>query len=99
MYTTISILLLFLISVFAILLYMKNKKQRLALLHEGTCPSCHEETKRFKDENTGAIFSVSPIESRILRGGGCSGVSDIEYKCNSCGLKEVHSEVAGRCGL
>ena len=99
MYTTISILLLFLISVFAILLYMKNKKQRLVLLHEGTCPSCFTETKRFKDEATGAMFSVSPIKSRVLKGGGCSGVSDIEYVCNSCGLKEVHSEIAGRCGL
>jgi hypothetical protein len=99
MYTTISLLLLFLISIFAILLYMKNKKERLAKLHNGICPSCLTETKRFKDENSGAMFSVSPIESRVLKGGGCSGVSDIEYSCNSCGLKEVHAEIAGRCGL
>lgn len=98
MYTTISLLILFLISIFAILLYMKNKKERLSAWHNGICPTCKAETKKFKDEKSGAIFSVSPIESRVLRNGGCSGVSDVEYVCKSCGVKEVHAEIAGRCG-
>lgn len=99
MYTTISILILFLISIFTILLYMKNKKSRLADFEQGICPNCHATTKRFKDENTQSTFAISPIESRVLRDGGCSGVSDVEYKCKSCGLKEVHSQIAGRCGI
>jgi hypothetical protein len=98
MYTTISILILFLISIFAILLYMKNKKERLAQFHSGRCPSCKAQTKQFTDERSGTIFKVSPIESRILNNGGCSGVSDVEYTCKSCGIKEVHAEIAGRCG-
>ena len=98
MYTTISLLILFAISIFAILLYMKNKKARLALFEAGTCPTCHAEAKKFYDENTRTTFSVSPIESRVLKNHGCSGVSEVEFKCNSCGTKEVHNVIAGRCG-
>jgi len=99
MYTIIGILLLFLISVFSILLLFKSKKSRQELLDKGTCPSCNASVKSFKDEKTGALFKVEVIKQRILKNHGCSGITEIEYKCNNCGLKEVHNSVGQNCRL
>ena len=99
MYTIISVLILFLISIFAVLLYFKSKKDRQATLEEGTCPSCGETYRTFKDENTNTSFKVDVIKPRVLKNHGCSGIVEIEYKCNSCGLKEVHNSVGQGCRL
>ena len=99
MYTIIGILLLFLISIFSILLYFRSKQSRQSLLDDGTCPVCRAATKSFKDENTGALFKVEAIKKRILKNHGCSGIVEIEYKCNNCGLKEVHNSVGQGCNL
>jgi hypothetical protein len=93
MYTIIGILLLFLISVFSILLFYKSKKSRQSLLAEGTCPLCNASTKSFKDESTGALFKVEVINQRVLKKHGCTGIVEIEYICKKCGLKEIHSSV------
>ncbi|MEA3353401.1 MAG: hypothetical protein U9Q33_06280 [Campylobacterota bacterium] len=98
MYTVISLLIFFLIAVFGTLLYFKSKKDRLADLQQGICPACGSESKTFKDQNTGTTFKVDVIKAKVLRSGGCSGVTEIEYKCSECGLKEVHNS-AGGCGL
>ncbi len=99
MYTVIALLLLFLITVFSILLYFKSKKSRQELLENGTCPACHATTKSFKDENTGTTFYVNPIEKNLLRKHGCSGTADVEYICSNCGLKEVHTVNGYNCSL
>jgi len=99
MYTIIGILLLFLISIFSILLFFKSKKSRQATLDSGTCPSCHSTAKSFKDQSTGALFKVDVIKPRILKKHGCSGIVEIEYTCTNCGLKEVHTSVGQGCGL
>ncbi len=99
MYTIIAILLLFLIAIFSILLYFKSKKSRQILLDNGTCPSCLAEPKSFKDENTGALFQVNPIKKRVLKSHGCSGITEYEYLCTHCGLKEVHTSVGQGCSL
>jgi hypothetical protein len=99
MYTIIAILLLFLIAVFSILLYFKSKKSRQEKLDTGTCPSCLAEPKSFKDENTGTLFKVDVIKKRVLKSHGCSGVTEFEYVCNNCGLKEVHTSVGQGCSL
>jgi len=99
MYTIIGILLLFLISVFSILLFFKSKQSRQSSLDKGICPACYAATKSFKDENTGALFQVESIKKRILKNHGCSGIVEIEYSCNNCGLKEVHSSVGRGCSL
>ena len=99
MYTIIGILLLFLISVFSFLLFFKSKKSRQASLDEGICPFCHASTKSFKDEQTGVLFKVEVIKQRVLKNHGCSSIVEIEYRCNSCGLKEVHSNVGRGCGI
>ena len=67
MYTIIGILLLFLISIFSILLFFKSKKSRQSLLDKGTCPACNATTKSFKDEKTGALFQVESIKQNILK--------------------------------
>ena len=99
MYTIIGILLLFLIAIFSILLFFKSKKERQQRLDEGVCPSCNAMTKSFKDENTGALFKVEAIKTRVIKKHGCSGIVEIEYRCNNCGLKEIHSSVGQGCHL
>jgi len=99
MYTIIGILLFFLISVFSTLLYFKSKKSRQATLDSGTCPACLSEPKSFRDETTGSLFKVDIIKQRVLKKHGCSGIVEIEYVCNNCGLKEVHTSVGQGCSL
>jgi hypothetical protein len=99
MYTIIGILLLFLIAIFSVLLYFKSKKSRQSILDNGTCPSCSMAIKSFKDESTGTLFKVEPIKTRLLKKHGCSGISEIEYSCSNCGLKEIHTSLGQSCGL
>ena len=99
MYNIVAILLLFLIAVFSILLVFKSKKSRQAQLDSGNCPSCGATTKTFKDQSTQTVFKIEPIKQRILKNHGCSGIIEIEYKCSSCGLKEIHNSVGQGCSL
>ena len=99
MYTIIAILLLLLIAIFSILLYFKSKKSRQDTLDNGICPACLAEPKSFKDENTGTLFKVDPIKKRVLKNHGCSGITEFEYTCTKCGLKEVHNSVGQGCSL
>ena len=99
MYTIIAILLLFLIAIFSILLYFKSKKSRQDILDKGTCPSCLAQPISFKDENTGTLFKVDPIKKRVLKNHGCSGITEFEYTCTKCGLKEIHTSVGQGCSL
>ncbi len=69
------------------------------MLDSGTCPSCFAEPKSFKDESTGALFKVEPIKKRVLKNHGCSGITEFEYFCTKCGLKEVHTSVGQGCSL
>jgi len=93
MQTLIFLLLTFLIAIFSVLLYFKNKHSRVDKLNSGECPTCGEKTRTFYDENTKTTFKQEVITAKVLKGGGCSGVNDIEYRCKSCGLKEVYSQV------
>lgn len=92
MQTLIFLLLTFLITIFSVLLYFKNKHSRVDKLNNGECPSCGEKTRTFYDENTRTTFKQEVITARVLKSGGCSGVNDIEYRCKACGLKEVYSQ-------
>jgi len=99
MYTIIAIFLIFLIAIFSSLLYFKSKKSRQSILDSGTCPSCNAQIKIFKDKNTNTTFKVAPIKKRVLKNHGCSGITEFEYLCNNCGLKEIHSSIAQGCTL
>lgn len=92
MQTIIFLLLTFLIVIFSVLLYFKNKHSRVDKLNSGECPTCGEKVRTFYDENTRATFKQDVITARVLKSGGCSGVNDIEYRCKACGLKEVYSQ-------
>lgn len=92
MQTLIFLLLTFLIVIFSILLYFKNKNSRVDKLNSGECPDCGEKTRIFFDETTKTQFKSDVITTRILKNHGCSGVNDIEYRCKSCGLKEVYPQ-------
>jgi hypothetical protein len=99
MFTIIGILLLLLIVIFSVLLYFKSQKSRQSTLDSGICPNCFAEAKSFRDESTNTMFKVEAIEKRILKKHGCSGIVEIEYICNSCGTKAVHTTVGQSCSL
>jgi hypothetical protein len=99
MQTLFLILILFLISIFSVLLYFKTKVNRLDLLNSGECPTCKQKRKSFFDKNTNTTFTSEIISSRVLKNHGCSGVVEIEFTCKNCGLKEVHSINSSGCGL
>lgn len=99
MQTLFLILILFLISIFSVLLYFKTKLSRSDTLNKGECPTCKEKAKTFFDEKTNTTFRSEVISSRILKNHGCSGVVEVEYSCKNCGLKEVHSTNSSNCGL
>lgn len=92
MQTLLFLLITFLIVIFSVLLYFKNKHSRVDKLNSGECPTCGAKTKTFYDENSKATFKSEVISARVLKNGGCSGVNDVEYRCKSCGLKEVYSQ-------
>ena len=98
MYTIFSLLIFLLIVIFSTLLYFKSKKSRQADLDNGICPACKATTKSFKDPNTGVLFKVEAIKTRVLKSHGCSGIKEIEYICNNCGLKEVHTSIRHATG-
>lgn len=100
MQTLFLILILFLISIFSVLLYFKTKVNRLDLLNSGECPTCKQKRKTFSDKNTNTTFTSEVISSRVLKNHGCSGVIEVEYSCKNCGLKEVHSiNSSSNCGI
>ncbi len=99
MYTIILLTLIFLLVIFLILLYFNSKKSRQADLDNGICPQCEATAKEFLDENTGVVFKVDSIKSRLLKSYGCSGINEIEYRCNNCNLKEVHNTVGQGCRI
>ena len=99
MQTVIFLILAFLIVIFSVMQYFKSKKTREFKLNEGICPSCGEKAKTFYDANTKTSFKQEVIKSRILKNHGCSGVTEVEYRCNVCGLKEVHQVSSAGCNL
>jgi C4-type Zn-finger protein len=100
MQTLFIILILFLISIFSVLLYFKTKVNRLDLLNSGECPTCKQKRKTFFDKKTNTTFTSEVISSRVLKNHGCSGVIEVEYSCKNCGLKEVHSiNSSSNCGV
>jgi hypothetical protein len=100
MYTILTLIIILLIIIFSIALYFNSKKSRQAQLDNGTCPQCNATYKSFRDENTGTYFKVDVIKTRIIKNHGCSGISEIEYRCNSCELKEIHTTIGqGGCSI
>lgn len=99
MQTVFTLLILFLIVIFSVLLYFKQKNSRLNKLQNGICPNCGAEPKIYLDKKTDTTFTNKPINSRVLKNHGCSGTIDIEYTCKICELKEVHSQANSGCGV
>lgn len=91
MQNLIFLLIIFLITIFSVLLYFKSKTSRVEKLLNGECPSCGEKAKVFFDENTKTTFKSEIIKSKVVQNHGCSGINDVEFICELCGLKEVHS--------
>ena len=90
----------FIVVLLLIYIFFKSKQNRLMLLLGGTCPACGEKRSSFKDEKTNTNFTYEVISQKLLRNHGCQGLSEVEFTCKSCDLKEVHSiSNLGNCGL
>jgi predicted RNA-binding Zn-ribbon protein involved in translation (DUF1610 family) len=85
----ILLLALFVVIILSILLFMNIKKKRQEKLVAGICPSCGAEEKVIKTKDQ--TLTIAVIDSKVLKSHGCSGVSDVEFRCKECGLKEVHA--------
>lgn len=99
MQTLIFLLILFLITIFSILLYFKLKNQRVYKLLKGECPNCKEKTRTFYDENTRTVFKNEIITKRVVKNHGCSGVIEVEFRCKNCNLKELHQVPSNSCNM
>ncbi|RLA79422.1 MAG: hypothetical protein DRG78_12975 [Epsilonproteobacteria bacterium] len=99
MYTIVSLLIILLLVIFLTLLYFKSKKTRQADFDNGICPQCGASSKSFFDPETKQEFYVDVIKQRVVKKHGCSGIVEIEYRCNSCDLKEIHTSVGQGCQL
>ncbi len=87
MYMLITTTILVILGVLAYYLFIKEKSQKLDLIEKGICPRCENET----------------IELKRNKSGGCSGTSNVIYRCSSCGYEEDFNVSTscfnGRCGL
>ncbi|MGM0534060.1 MAG: hypothetical protein ACQERK_06160 [Campylobacterota bacterium] len=99
MYTLIALVLLLIFAAASVLLYYQIKHKRLHTYKKGECPNCGAKPKRFFDRVNDTYIEQKPIKPRLLKGGGCSGASAIEYYCKECEIKEVFHENSGGCGI
>ncbi len=99
MQTILLLIILFLLSVFSVLLYYKTKNSKLSKLQAGICPVCGAKPKEFYDQTKNTTFKIDVIKAKLLKNHGCSGVREIEYTCTQCDMKEVHSEQNAGCGI
>jgi len=58
---------------------MKEKKKNLAIVEQGICPKCHEESIELVDQ----------------RSTGCSGPKMLTYSCQSCNYTTVFNVNTG----
>jgi len=85
MYLFIVFLILSILGVVAYYLYLKEKGDKLTKIERGMCPQCEKDT----------------IKIKRSKAGGCSGTTNIIYKCDFCGYEEDFniSKGCGACNL
>ncbi len=68
--------------VWAYIIYLNEKGDRLNLINRGICPKCKEKTIELIDQ----------------KGGGCSGTAFVEFECTACGYHDSFNIGGGSCG-
>ncbi|SMC09175.1 hypothetical protein [Nitratiruptor tergarcus] len=81
MYMFIVVTILIALSALAYYLYIKHKGEHLSKLQQGICPECEEPAIYVKNSKKG----------------GCSGTSNVVYKCSACGYEEDFNLGGGSC--
>ena len=82
MYLFVVIVILTVLGVLAYYLFLKEKGEKLSKIERGICPECDQDS----------------IEVRRAKGGGCSGTTNVIYRCAHCGYEEEFNIGAGECG-
>ncbi len=83
MYLFIVSLILTALAALAYYLYIRHKGEKLTKLQSGICPECGEQA----------------VHPKSQRGGGCSGTTNITYRCDACGYEEDFNVAGGGCGI
>ncbi len=81
MYMFVVSAIIILLSVLAYYLYIRHKGAKLQKIEQGICPECGQKT----------------IALKTKKGGGCSGTSNVTYRCENCGYEEDFN-ISGSCG-
>ncbi|MRI83652.1 MAG: hypothetical protein C6I00_04455 [Nitratiruptor sp.] len=81
MYTFVVLVVVTILGVLAYYLFLRQKREKLAKIEQGICPECE-----------GASIEIGRI-----KGGGCSGTTNVIYRCSQCGYEEEFN-VGGSCG-
>ncbi len=82
MYLFTVILIFTILFVIAYVLFIKQKGEKLENINKGICPQCESPS----------------ITTRRIKGGGCSGTSNVIYMCENCGYEEEFNLNSGGCG-
>ncbi|WP_281951256.1 hypothetical protein [Nitrosophilus kaiyonis] len=82
MYLFIVTLILSILGVVAYYLYIKQKGEKLSKIEKGICPECEKES----------------ITVKRSKSGGCSGTTNVIYRCENCGYEEEFNVGASGCG-
>ncbi len=66
----------------AYIVFLNEKGDRLNLINQGICPKCKKRAIELVDQ----------------KGGGCSGTSFVEFECKECGYHDSFNIGGGGCG-
>ena len=81
MYMVVVATIIIVLSALAYYLYIRHKGAKLQKLQQGFCPECEQKS----------------IVLKNAKKGGCSGTSNVVYRCEACGYEEDFN-VGGSCG-
>jgi len=68
--------------IWAYVVYLNEKGDRLKLINQGICPKCKEKSIELIDQ----------------KGGGCSGTAFVEFECSNCKYHDSFNIGGGSCG-
>lgn len=79
-------------------LYFVQKKKNLDLFLKSTCPSCDATKTVFHTPENEKVY-FNPIEQKLIKNHGCSGVKEVEFRCKKCDFHQIHTLPNRGCGL
>ncbi|BCD68495.1 hypothetical protein [Nitratiruptor sp. YY09-18] len=82
MYTFVVLVIVVALGTLAYILFLQQKGKKLSKIQRGFCPECDRE-------------SITIKRSKSM---GCSGTTNVIYRCEFCGYEEEFHITSGGCG-